>query len=91
VAFNKISGYRITLDGQKIPLVSPQKEEAPSSKGSQVSKGSEFSNGSMKNGEDLDFVKKNGNDSSHTTDYEDEIVKKIKEDLGLHFSYNKRK
>ncbi len=45
----------------------------------------------MKNGEDLDFVKKNGNDSSHTTDYEDEMVKKIKEDLGLHFSYNKRK
>ncbi len=74
-----------------MPLVSPQKEEAPSNKGSQVSKESRFSTSSMKNGEESDFVKKNTNDSSHTTDYEDEIVKKIKEDLGLHFSYNKRK
>lgn len=82
IGFNKITGYRITLDGQKVPLASPRKEEVSSTKGSQVSKevskDSQLSVNSNKNGEDSEFLKNHGNDSSHTTDYEDEIVKKIK-------------
>lgn len=56
IGFNKIAGYRITLDGRKVPLISPRKEEVPSMRGSQVSKeiskDSQLSVNSIKNGGD---------------------------------------